>query len=315
MEIRSLGYVGLEGPDPKTFFDFATNVCGLAPARCVPGESRSPNPDEASAFGADGSVFLKMDDWQWRIACHPNERPGLRYLGLEVADERALAAAAAELEAAGLRVETASDELLATRAVHGMRSVVDPAGNRVELFHGVVIDKPFVPMRGTSGFVTGSLGLGHLVLLVPDLEAARSFYCDLLGFELTDYVTFGPGMGVWFFRCNARHHSIALCHVGEMSAMHHLMLEVPEIDDVGCAHDRAVDAGLSITTSLGRHTNDRVFSFYMKSPLGLDVEIGTGGRLVDESWTPNEFVEGDTWGHKGLTAEAMESAGTGGSSD
>jgi 3,4-dihydroxy-9,10-secoandrosta-1,3,5(10)-triene-9,17-dione 4,5-dioxygenase len=138
MEIRALGYVGLQGPDPKTCFDFATQVCGLAPARCVPGGPRVAEPDEASAFAADGSVFLKMDDWQWRIAAHPDERPGLRYLGLEVANEEALSSAATALERAGQTVETAGDELLAARAVHGMRSVVDPAGNRVELFHGVV---------------------------------------------------------------------------------------------------------------------------------------------------------------------------------
>ena len=27
---------------------------------------------------------------------------------------------------------------------------------------------------------------------------------------------------------------------------------------------------------------------------------------VDESWIPNRFVEGDVWGHQGLTAEALE---------
>jgi 3,4-dihydroxy-9,10-secoandrosta-1,3,5(10)-triene-9,17-dione 4,5-dioxygenase len=51
-----------------------------------------------------------------------------------------------------------------------------------------------------------------------------------------------------------------------------------------------------------------MFSFYVRSPAGFDVEIGCEGLLVDESWIPNRFVEGDVWGHQGLTAEALEAA-------
>lgn len=309
MQIRGLGYVGLQGPDPKRWLDFATNVCGLEPARSVPGEGAPPGPEGGNAIASDGTAYLKMDDWQWRIAVHPDERPGLRYFGLEVAGPEALASAGQALEREGLPVAQASEQELAARGVHGMLSVVDPAGNRVELFQGVTKDREVHSARGVSRFVTGPLGMGHLVLLVPDLEKARAFYCGVLGFALSDYVTFGPGMGVWFLHCNARHHTIALCHVGPISALHHLLIEMGEIDDVGCAHDRAVAAGLPITTSLGRHTNDRMFSFYVKSPFGFDVEVGTGGRLIDEHWTPNQFIEGDTWGHKGLTAEALQAAG------
>ena len=315
MQIRGLGYVGLQGPEPKEWLDFATNVCGLMPARAVPGEewgmpgTDAPGPPSGgSGVAPDGSVFLKMDDWQWRIAVHPAPRPGLRYLGLEVRGPEELEQAAREIGEAGLSVERAGDPELAARAVHGMLAVADPAGNRVELFHGVTRDRQFASPAGVSRFLTGALGMGHVVLLVPDLGKARAFYCDLLGFRLSDYVAFGPDQGVWFLHCNERHHTVALCRVGDFAALHHLLLEVGEIDDVGCAHDRAVAAGLPITTSLGRHANDRIFSFYMKSPFGFDVEIGTGGLLVDEHWTPNQFVEGDIWGHKGLTAEALESA-------
>ncbi|MAG29397.1 MAG: glyoxalase [Deltaproteobacteria bacterium] len=312
MDIRGLGYVGLQGPEPKAWLDFATNVCGLMPARKVPGEAWGlPGVDAGTAgtgVAADGSVYLKMDDWQWRIAVHPDERPGLRYLGLEVRGPEELEGAAAELEGAGQAAEWASEAELESRAVHGMLSVSDPAGNRVELFHGVTQDRKFASPAGVSRFVTGSIGMGHVGLVVPDIQQARDFYCELLGFRLSDYVSFGPDQGVWFLHCNERHHTVALCRVGDFAALHHILLEVGEIDDVGCAHDRALAAGLPITTSLGRHANDRMLSFYVKSPLGFDVEIGSGGMLVDERWTPNQFVEGDVWGHVGLTAEAMGAA-------
>ena len=317
MQIRGLGYVGLQGPDPKAWLEFATHVCGLMPARSVPGE-RAPGPPPApntdpgdgNAVASDGSVYLKLDDWQWRIAVHPAPQPGLRYFGLEVAGPEALAAAVAGLERAGVAVARAGAAECAARGVHDFVSFADPAGNRVELFHGVTRDRPFRSPRGVSRVVTGELGMGHLVLLVPDIERALAFYCGVLGFRLSDLVRFGPGQGVWFLRCNARHHTIALCHVGPISFLHHMLIELGDIDDVGCALDRATNAGLPITTSLGRHANDRMLSFYMKSPFGFDVEIGTGGLLVGDDWTPNEFVEGDVWGHRGLTAEAIRAAGS-----
>jgi 3,4-dihydroxy-9,10-secoandrosta-1,3,5(10)-triene-9,17-dione 4,5-dioxygenase len=315
MEIRQLGYLGLEGPDPKAWLDFATRVCGLEPARVVPGEAwgvlGQPAPATASGgsgVAADGSVFLKMDDWQWRVALHPGARPGLRYLGFELRGAAELATAVAELEAKGLAVAHATSEELEARAVHGMAHLRDPAGHRVELFHGVTRDGGFASPAGVPCFVTGALGLGHAVLLVPDVEAALRFWCDGLGFRLSDYMVFGPGQGVWFLHCNPRHHTIALLHVGPIAGLHHVLFEMPGIDDVGCAHDRAVAAGHPITTSLGRHANDRMFSFYVRSPVGFDVEVGCGGLLVDASWTPNRFVGGDVWGHQGLSAEALEAA-------
>jgi 3,4-dihydroxy-9,10-secoandrosta-1,3,5(10)-triene-9,17-dione 4,5-dioxygenase len=316
MQIRQLGYVGLKGPDPKAWLDFATRVVGLMPARALPGEAWSvpgqqgPGPASGgSGIAPDGSVFLKADDWQWRVAFHPDAAPGLRYLGFELAGPTELDAALAELAARGISAARATPEEIEARAVHGMAHLRDPAGNRIELFHGVTRDLRFASPAGVPSFVTGPLGVGHAVLLVPDVEAALGFWCGALGFRLSDYVTFGPGLGVWFLRCNPRHHSIALCHVGPVSALHHVLFELPDIDDVGRAHDRARAAGLPITTSLGRHANDRMFSFYVKTPAGFDVEIGCQGLLVDDAtWTPNRFADGDIWGHQGLTAEALEAA-------
>ena len=314
MEIRQLGYVGLQGADPKAWLDFATRIVGLMPARVVPGENwgipgAPDTPSGGSGVAADGSVFLKMDDWQWRVALHPGGGPGLRYLGFELRGPAELAAAVAELETKSVAVTWATPAELEARAVHGMAHLADPAGNRVELFHGVTRDHKFASPAGSAGFVTGALGMGHVVLMVPDIDASLAFWCGTLGFRLSDYVTFGPQQGVWFLHCNARHHTVALLRVGPFAALHHVLFELPEIDDVGRAHDRAVAAGLPITTSLGRHRNDGMFSFYVRTPAGFDVEVGCHGVLVDETWTPNRFVEGDVWGHKGLTPEALEAAG------
>ena len=121
----------------------------------------------------------------------------------------------------------------------------------------------------------------------------------------------GPDMSVQFLRCSPRHHSVALTALGPMTGLHHLALEVPDIDQVGYALERATKQGHKITATLGRHKNDRMLSFYMRSPAGFEVEIGCGGRLVDDAtWVVNHFTGGDEWGHHGLSADSMATANT-----
>jgi hypothetical protein len=85
------------------------------------------------------------------------------------------------------------------------------------------------------------------------------------------------------------------------------MLEATSLDGVGKAIDRAQRAGVTISSSLGRHRNDKTVSFYMKGPSGFDVELGWDGLLVDNDWVEHEFAGGgDDWGHAGLDAESLK---------
>ena len=310
MKIRGLGYAGFACPEPKDWLPYATDVLGLMPARAVPGEGwgepgkpAARPPSGGSGIAPDGTVYLKLDDWQWRIAVHKGEG-GLRYLGFELGSRHELEEAVAELKAAGHAAELAPPAAAAERAVTGLARTRDPADNVVELFYGPTLDRKFVSPQGMR-FVTGAMGLGHLNLVVDRLAACQQFYIDVLGFKLTDYVRFGPDMSANFYHCNERHHSLGLTRVGPVNGLHHLMLEVEEIDDVGKCLSRVEAAGVPVTSTLGRHVNDRMFSFYMRGPSGFDIEIGCHAIKVGPDWTPSEFVEGDVWGHKGLDAEAL----------
>lgn len=316
MQFRGLGYVGFHAADPAGWLRFAVDVLGMMPARALPGEDygmpRNPEtwPKSAgSGTGPDGSVYVKMDDHQWRIAIHPSDapRPGLAYLGLQVTDADELAAVAARIADHGVALTPATAEELAARGVQGMAWTTDPAGNRVEIFHTPMVDLGFVSPRG-AGYLTGDLGLGHLLLFVADMPSNLGFYRDVLGFVRSDFFTAGPG-SLHFLRCTPRHHTIGLINVGPFNAVHHLMLEMRSIDDVGAALDRAVDAGLDITQSLGRHVNDRMVSFYVRTPGGFDVEIGYDGVLCGDDWVDHQAAGGDPWGHRGLTVKGLSEFG------
>jgi 3,4-dihydroxy-9,10-secoandrosta-1,3,5(10)-triene-9,17-dione 4,5-dioxygenase len=313
MNIRSLGYIGIGAPDPAACLDFATRILGLMPARACPGEDwgtpaipGSGPVSAGSGTAPDGSVYLKMDDQQWRIAVHPRAgRAGLLYMGFEVAGPLELEEALRELNAAGHAAHMGSAEEAAARAVTGIGRTHDPLGNVLELFYGPVKDRKFVSPHGMR-FVAGELGVGHINLMAPLLAEAQDFYIRMLGFRLTDFIRFGGGNSANFFHCNARHHSVGLLKVADIPGVHHLMLEVDGIDQVGQCLERVEAAGVQVTSTLGRHANDRMLSFYMASPFGFEVEVGCEGMRVGSDWTPCEFVEGDVWGHRGLDPETIQ---------
>ena len=287
LALGGLGYVGVAAPDPEAWREFARDVCGLALA---------PTP-----AACEGALFFRMDDQAWRLAVHPGEAAGLRYLGFEALDPAALAGAMSEWAKRGVAVREGTREECAARCVEMLAVLRDPAGHRIEIFSGPARGETFRSEHG-SRFVTGELGMGHVVLYVPDLEPALDFYRDVLGFRRSDYLNFGPDTGIHFLRCTPRHHTVALLRLGDFSGLQHLMFETESLDDVGRALDRAQADQRTITSSLGRHRNDGVVSFYMEGPSGFDVEIGWDGCLVGEDWVDRELTGGDVWGHQGLGA-------------
>lgn len=306
---NGLGYAGVFAPDPVAWRAFATGVCGFVPAEIVPGPRPQgialPTPG-AEGLAADGSCYLKLDRRQWRLAVHPGAAPGLAYLGFELRTERDLDRQIEELVDAKIEVREGSQAERDARGVDRLAVVQDPFGHRLELFQGPIIDGPFVSPTGIT-FETGSLGMGHAVLFVADVEAALAFYRGVLGFQRSDYMVFGPeNRGIHFLRCTPRHHSLALLQIGPPSGLQHLMFEATSLDGVGRALDRALQAGVPISSGLGRHRNDGILSFYMHGPSGFDVEIGWGGVLCGDDWSERQFAGGDDWGHHGLVADSLQ---------
>jgi 3,4-dihydroxy-9,10-secoandrosta-1,3,5(10)-triene-9,17-dione 4,5-dioxygenase len=156
-------------------------------------------------------------------------------------------------------------------------------------------------------FVTGDQGMGHVVLPVGDDEAALEFYRDTLGFRLRDsmsmpgeFVGKDPGSKAWlrFLGINPRHHSLAFLPMPNDAKCVHIMFEVEDLDDVGRALERVRKHEAPLSATLGRHMNDEMVSFYVRSPAGFDVEFGTEGLQVDDQkWVARESTAVSYWGH------------------
>src|SRR5882724_8173163 len=279
--LQGLGYAGFGSDRLDDWRQFGTSLVGLQAVE----RSR-----ELLAF--------RMDDRKQRIVIDRSMADGARFFGWEVADRTALDALAAKLEGARIDVTSEPQTLADARRVRALISFRDPAGNRLEAFYGAEIDEtPFSPGRSISGFRTGPLGLGHAVLTVDNIDPMMAFYVDVLGFGLSDYMR--EPFRAYFFHVNARHHSLALIETGR-NGMHHLMVELFSLDDVGQSYDIALSQQERVGVTLGRHTNDLMTSFYARTPSSFMVECGWGGREIDPAtWRPFELQDGPSlWGHE-----------------
>jgi 2,3-dihydroxybiphenyl 1,2-dioxygenase len=285
--ISRLGYLGFEVSDLSAWERFAVDILGLVVSERRP----------------DGSRALRIDDQAQRIVLHPGPRDDLLYAGFEVADETSLQQLSGSLSKAGFSTTEAGGEIARARRVARVYQLEDPNGVPVELFCGPERSRePFRSALVPSGFVTGDEGLGHVVFGTMEPAATEKFYCELLGMRLSDRIEteLAPGFAlrITFLHANPRHHTVAFAAAPLPKRVHHVMLEVGAMDDVGQAYDRALEAGVPIARTLGRHPNDLMFSFYAQTPSGFEVEFGWGGRKVDDTnWQVGHYDRMSTWGH------------------
>jgi 3,4-dihydroxy-9,10-secoandrosta-1,3,5(10)-triene-9,17-dione 4,5-dioxygenase len=303
MGIRSLGYLRVEATDLAKWREYGLKVLGMV-------EGKGSDPD---------ALYLRMDEFPARLVIVPGESDRLARVGWEAANAGELDEVRARLDGQGVSYKEGTAGELADRRVDGLIVFDDPSGNTQEVFCGAALEHRRVVSPYGHRFVTGAQGLGHVVLSTKDDDASLRFYRDVLGFRLRDSMRLPPqlvgrpadGPPAWlrFFGCNPRHHSLAFLPMPTPSGIVHLMIEVENTDDVGLCLDRAVRRQVPMSATLGRHVNDLMLSFYMKTPSGFDVEFGCEGRQVDDThWIARESTAVSLWGHD-FTVGARPPAG------
>jgi 3,4-dihydroxy-9,10-secoandrosta-1,3,5(10)-triene-9,17-dione 4,5-dioxygenase len=294
-ELRGLGYLEVQTTDVDRWRELTVDALGFA-------VGSGPNPD---------ALYLRMDERRARLVVVPGETDRVRAIGWEVRDQYALARVAATVEASGTAVKPLSQELCEERGVEGAITFDDPSGTPVEIFFAPILDhSPLVTSLGQK-FVTGEQGMGHVVLPTTCMDETITFYAEVLGFLPRGAMRLGGGKSprrVRFMGVNRRHHSLAVAPAphGEEPGVIHLMVEVDSLDAVGRALDNVHKHGFSLSSTLGRHTNDKMVSFYVRAPGGWDIEYGTEGMLVDEThYTAEEITADSYWGHDWSGSEPL----------
>jgi len=294
MTIANLSYVHFSEQSAGSWRGFGCDVLGLMD---------TPRGDYPT------TTFLKMDEAPFRVMVTPGKADKLLAAGWEMTNKSDYDALVAKLKDHAIPLTNGSAAESEQRCVSDFVRFSDPAGNVLEVFHGrscpAECAAPFKSPQAIEQFVTGDMGLGHVVLPAEDQEATHLFYIDVLGFgdsddlRLTPPAEGAPEIRVIFMHANnPRHHSVALFNGPSPVGIVHMMVEVTSIDEVGACLDRVNAAGLPLLSSLGRHCNDNMLSFYVFGPGGIAVEFGYDGKQHDWStFTPTVSTEGDFWGH------------------
>ena len=284
-----LAYVGIEVPDPATLTPFFGEIIGLV----------AGDPD-------DGTLTWRNDDTAHRVIVRPGPANDAAFLGFEARDDDAFDRIAARLVSSGHHFTEGSDDDLRARRVKRLVRASAPWGVDVEVV--LALDEastPFASPYAPGGFLTTGVGFGHAVFATTAFDASHAFLVEGLGLAQSDWlemeIAAGIELEVRFYHCNERHHSVALAKApfDMPQKLHHIMFETNERDDVGAAFDRVWATDLAIANGLGRHDNDGMFSFYVVSPAGFQVEVGHGARVVTDPWTDNRRYDRiSRWGHQ-----------------
>jgi len=132
--------------------------------------------------------------------------------------------------------------------------------------------------------------LGHVVVMVNDLERSVEFYTQVLGFKVSDVYSedLQPG-GFAFLRCHTDHHTIALVGAGsgtpQHDELHHIAFEVATLEEVFRVRERLREHKVTITFEGRRRAGCQIAVEFL-DPDGHTIEIywgldqiGSDGRI------------------------------------
>lgn len=294
-----LAYIVLGSRDRAALNTYLGNTIGLVSAAA----------DTADVSHATSSSRWRVDERAWRIEVQDSAKDDALCLGFEAADAATYERILAQLQAQGAAVQAGTATELAERQVQRIASTTAPWGVRIELVMGLArAAQAFASPLQPKGFVTEGRGFGHAVFTVGDqatYDATCKFVSEGLGLSLSDWLEASAGplpLHVSFYHCNPRHHSLAFAHIpigAVPQSLHHINLQVADMDAVGITYDRCVQAAAPMANTLGRHGNDKMFSFYNHTPGGWQIEVGSGGVEITEDWSQViKWERISDWGHQ-----------------
>ena len=221
MELNALGYVGIVTDKLDDWSDFAGGLLGMQ----VTERSRT-------------SLALRMDDRKQRAdrRSGPCQRLPILRLGT---GRRRRARAHGRADRASRRRRHARAAGPRRPALRRRTRLVRGSGRqpaRIVSWRDGPRMRPSNRGAASPASAPGPLGVGHVVLTSDDISALMPFYQNVLGFRLSDY-TLRP-FKAYFFHINARHHSFAIVETGKRG-VHHLMVELFSLDDMGQGYDLA----------------------------------------------------------------------------
>jgi catechol-2,3-dioxygenase len=181
-------------------------------------------------------------------------------LSFQIAPGSDLGEVASRLKKAGLKGERRTD---ITPGIGEALAFKDPKGTTLEIFS----DFDFAPEDTTFTGVM-PLKFGHIAYQCPDVQGLVKFYCDMLGFRVSDW----RSDYFAFLRCSRDHHTVNFLRDAK-STIHHIAFEVRDWSDIKRACDMLARRKIALTWGPIRHIIGHNIAIYHKNPDGVTIEF------------------------------------------
>ncbi|MQP68253.1 oxidoreductase [Niveispirillum sp. SYP-B3756] len=137
--------------------------------------------------------------------------------------------------------------------------------------------------------------ISHIVMHSPDHNGMVKFFCDVLGFRVSDWL----GDFMCFLRCNEWHHRIAI--LPGPPCLNHVAYDMADMDAMMRGVGKLKRKEVDLRWGPGRHTAGNNTFSYFTTPAGFAVEYTAELERVDEeTWVATVHAPSpdvmDQWG-------------------
>jgi catechol 2,3-dioxygenase-like lactoylglutathione lyase family enzyme len=242
IRVRKISHASYEMPDIDKQVEYYTEILGL-------------NMVEK---GKD-TVYLTTANDHHAVVLSKGAQPKCTHLGFQIAADADLGDFEKQTQGLGIKTQRMKD---AEPSIADMVTFEDPKGTVMQVF------KPATP----SGKKFQSKGivphkLGHVAFHCTDVKGVTKFYCDVLGFRVSDWM----GDFFSFLRCGPDHHTINLMETGS-NRHFHTAFELRDWAHLQTACDYLSLNGYKLLWGPGRHGIGHNLFAYHRAPNGLIVE-------------------------------------------
>jgi catechol 2,3-dioxygenase-like lactoylglutathione lyase family enzyme len=205
-------------------------------------------------------VILATKRGHEAVVLERGEAGQLSKLAFQVAPGSDLGEIGARLKSAGISFEHRSD---ITPGVAKAIAFRDPKGTLLEIY----ADYTFAPDDGTLAGIMPQK-FGHVACRVSDVQKVTSFYTDMLGFRVSDWI----GNRFSFLRCGADHHTANFVRY-EKETLHHIAFEVKDWGELHRACDHLWRHNIQLVWGPIRHIVGHNIAAYHRNSDEVRVEI------------------------------------------
>ena len=243
IRVRKIAHASYEMPDLEQQVAYYTDILGLT----------------VTAKEKDATYLANTVDHHAVVLRRGPEVKCVR-IGFQLGPDDDLDAFEKQTAAHGIKTARRKDP---EPTISDMLTFEDPKGTVMEVFKR---PEPAPQKFQRTGVVPHKLG--HVAFHVADVKHVTNFYCDVLGFRVSDWM----GDFFSFLRCGPDHHTINLVETGS-NRHFHTAFELRDWSHLQNACDFLSLNGYKMLWGPGRHGIGHNLFAYHRSPNGLITEL------------------------------------------